>query len=128
MRVLGSARRRVWRQAISCVVAYTFVLQIALLSFAVPRIAAFAADQDTLSAGLCLHDRDAPAAPVGNSDGEEHCKFCTAAAHNIFMAPAIDHRTVTRIAETAARPAGEWFISGPIAHATPQPRGPPRTA
>jgi hypothetical protein len=120
--------RRVWRQLVSCVIAYAFALQLALVGLAAPRVAAFAGDQDVLTAGLCLHDQDAPLAPAGNHGGDEHCKFCTAAAHTVFTAPAIPFHQVVRAAETAAPPTVDRIISRPLVHASAQPRGPPRTA
>jgi hypothetical protein len=127
--VIGFRRRRTWRRLTSCVIAYAFALQVALFGLAAPRLAAFAADQDALSAaGLCLHDQNAPLAPAGNSGGNEHCKFCPAAAHTVFAPPATPHGFVMRTAEAAAAPAGDGFILRPLAHATAQPRGPPPTA
>ena len=121
-------RRRPWRQLTSCVVAYAFALQLALFGLAAPRVAALAADEDALSIGLCLHDQGAPPAPAGHSGGDEHCKFCPAAAHTVFTPPAIPHAPVMRVAEKAAAPAGDRFIARPLAHTTAQPRGPPPTA
>ena len=110
----------------SCAVAYAFALQLVLVGLAAPRVAAFAVGADALAAGLCLHDQDAPLAP-GNS-GDEHCKLCTAAAHTVFTAPPIPGHSIIRTAEAAAPPAGDRFISRPLAHITAQPRGPPLTA
>jgi hypothetical protein len=124
----GSRRKRAWRQLTSCVVAYAFALQMALFGLAAPRPAAFAAGQDALSAGLCLHDQDAPLAPAGNSGGDEHCKFCPAAAHTVYAPLATSHGFVMCTAAAAAAPTGDGFILRPLAHATAQPRGPPPTA
>lgn len=128
MSISGLQQRRTGRQLTSCLIAYAFALQLVLLGFAAPRIAALAADRDALSAGLCLHDQGAPSAPAGNSGGDEHCKFCTAAAHQVLTAPAIPHHLVVRAADAAAPPASDPFAPEPRAHATAQPRGPPRTA
>jgi hypothetical protein len=125
---MGFQHRRIWRQLASCLVAYAFALQLVLLGFAAPQIAAPAVDRDVLSAGLCLHDQGGPLAPAGNSGADEHCKFCTAAAHQVFTAPAIPHHTVVRTAEAAAPPASERFAPRSRTHATAQPRGPPPTA
>jgi hypothetical protein len=110
----------------SCVIAYAFALQLALVGLAAPRVAAIAAGEEALAAGLCLHDQDAPLAP-GNG-GNEHCKLCTAAAHTIFTAPPIPCHSIVRTAEAAAPPAADRFISRPLAHITAQPRGPPLAA
>jgi hypothetical protein len=126
--IIAPKRWRTWRQLLSCVVAYAFALQLVLFGLAAPAIAAVSADQSALSAGLCLHDSGAPLAPAGNSGGEEHCKFCTAAAHTVFAPPPAPYRLVALFAETTTQPAEAQFVAGPIAHATPQPRGPPRTA
>jgi Protein of unknown function (DUF2946) len=126
--ISGLQQRRTWRQLTSCLIAYAFALQLVLLGFAAPRIAALAADQDALSAGLCLHDQGAPSAPVDNSGGDEHCKFCTAAAHQVFTAPSIPHHLVVRAADAAVQPATDQYVARPPAHASQQPRGPPRTA
>ena len=127
--MIGFGRRRTWRRLTSCVIAYAFALQMALFGLAAPRLAAFAVgDQDALSAGLCLHDQNAPLAPAGNSGGDEHCKFCPAAAHTVFAPPATPHGFVMRTAAAAAAPTGDGFILRPLAHATAQPRGPPPTA
>jgi hypothetical protein len=126
--VIGSRPRRPWRRLTSCVVAYAVALQIALFGLATPRVAALAADQDALSVGLCLHDQGAPPAPAGHSGGDEHCKFCPAAAHNISTPPATPHDLVMRMAEKAVAPPGDRFIVRLLAYATAQPRGPPPTA
>ncbi|HEV3183645.1 MAG TPA: hypothetical protein VGZ49_02130 [Xanthobacteraceae bacterium] len=110
----------------SCVIAYAFALQLALVGLAAPRVAAIAAGEEALAAGLCLHDQDAPLAP-GNG-GNEHCKLCTAAAHTVFAAPPIPGHAIIRTAEAAAPPTGDRFISRPLAHITAQPRGPPLPA
>jgi hypothetical protein len=126
--ITGLQHGRTWRQLTSCLIAYAFALQLVLLGFAAPRIAALAADPDALSAGLCLHDQGAPSAPAGNSGGDEHCKFCTAAAHQVFTAPSIPHHPVVRAADAAVPPASDRSVHQCRAHATAQPRGPPRTA
>jgi hypothetical protein len=127
--ITGLQQRRTWRQLTSCLIAYAFAVQVALFGLAAPRLAALTADQDVLSAGLCLHDQDAPLAPAGNSGGDEHCKFCPAAAHTFVAPPATPHGFVMRTAEAAAATTGnDGFILRPLAHATAQPRGPPPTA
>jgi hypothetical protein len=127
VRVSLYRRRRPWRQLVSCVIAYAFALQLVLVGLAAPHGAAFAASEDALAAGLCLHDQDAPLAP-GDGGGDECCKFCTAAAHTVFTTPPLPCHSIIRTPETAAPPAGDRFISRPLAHITAQPRGPPRTA
>jgi hypothetical protein len=127
--IIGLQRRRTWRRLVSCVVAYAFALHVALFGFAAARAATLAGDQDTLGVALCLHDDGGtPAAPDGNSGGDDHCKLCTAAGHKLFVPPSMPQRLVMREADKAPLPAAEWFIPAPIKHATPQPRGPPHTA
>jgi hypothetical protein len=126
VRVSLYRRRRPWRQLVSCVIAYAFALQLVLVGLAAPRVAAFAAGEDALAAGLCLHDQDAPLAP-GDGGGDECCKFCTA-SHLVFTAPVIAHGPVVRTADTVAPPSFDRFIPRARAHASAQPRGPPRTA
>jgi hypothetical protein len=125
--VIGFGHRRPWRRLTSCVVAYAFALHVALFGLAMPPVA-LAADQGALGAALCLHDQGAPLAPDGNSDGDGHCKLCTAAGHKLFAAPASALRLVVRPADTVLQPAADRFVPDPSAHARPQPRGPPRTA
>jgi hypothetical protein len=122
------ARQRLWRQLASCVVAYALALQMILLSFAAPPLAARGADQDALAAAVCLHDQSGPRAPVNNSGGDEHCKYCTAGGHQVFTAPALPHHQIVRTAEVAAAPATDAFVPPSRAHASAQPRGPPPTA
>ena len=128
MSIIALGRWRTWRRLLSCLVAYVFVLQLVLFGLATAHAVSLAADQDVVSAALCLHDQDAPIAPTGNSGAQEHCKFCTAAAHTVFAPPAITCHLVTGLVEPAAQRAGDTFVARPIPHTTPQPRGPPRTA
>jgi hypothetical protein len=121
-------RRRTGRQLVSCVVAYVFALQIVLFGFAAPPALAQAADQDVLTAGLCLHDAGAPLAPADNSSADEHCKFCSTGGHLVFTAPAMAHQTIVRTAEARAPPATDELVRRPRAHAAAQPRGPPPAA
>jgi hypothetical protein len=125
---MGLRQRRTWRQLTSCIIAYAFALQIVFLSFAAPPIGSLATDPDVLTAALCLHDQGAPLAPADNSGADQHCKFCTAAAHNIFTSPSIPHHLVVRVADAAVPPAGDRMVPRSRAHVTAQPRGPPRTA
>jgi hypothetical protein len=125
---IDDRRRHVWRRLVSCLAAYAFALQMVLLAFTVAPAAGLGADQDALSAGLCLHDKGAPGAPAPDSGSCEHCKFCPIGGHQVFTAPAPPHHAVVRAAETAAPPAGDLLAPRPRAHASAQPRGPPRTA
>jgi len=99
-----------------------------LVAFAAPAIAGLAGDQDALSAGLCLHDQNAPNTPVNNSSGEEHCKFCPAGGHQIFTTATPPHHTILRAAETAALPSIGALAPPSSDHASAQPRGPPLAA
>jgi hypothetical protein len=129
MSIIGLQQRRIWRRLLSCAVAYAFALHVALFGFAAARSTTLAGDQDALGFALCLHDDgSAPLAPDGNSGGDDHCKLCTAAAHKLFAPPSVPQRFVMRRVDKAPLLAGDWFIPSPIEHATPQPRGPPRTA
>ena len=125
---IGPRERHIGRRLVSCLVAYAFALQMVLVAFAAPAIAGFSADQDALAAGLCLHDRSAPLAPAQNSGGEEHCKFCPAGGHPILAAPMPPHHATIRLAEAAALPPTGALAPPSPAHASAQPRGPPRTA
>jgi hypothetical protein len=113
---------------VSCLVAYAFALQMLIVAFAAPAIGGLAADQDALSAGLCLHDQNAPSAPVNNSGGDEHCKFCPVGGHQVFTAPAPPHHTILRAAEVAALPSTGALAPPSRANASAQPRGPPPAA
>jgi hypothetical protein len=125
---IGVKQARMWRRLLSCAVAYAFALQIVLLSFVAPAIAAAPADQDVLAAGLCLHDQSTPVSPGNNSGGDEHCKFCTAGGHQVFAAPTPAHHAIVRVAEAAAPPATDPLALSPRAHTAAQPRGPPLSA
>ena len=125
---LGIRRRHIGRRLVSCLVAYVFALQMVLFAFATPAAAGFAADQDALSAGVCLHDKSAPGAPAQNSDSQEHCKFCPTGSHQAFTAPAPPYHTILRATEAAASPVVESAVRPARTHTTPQPRGPPRSA
>ena len=125
---IGARQRHIGRRLVSCLVAYAFALQMVLFAFAAPAIAGLTSDEDALAAGLCLHDKSAPLAPAQNSGGEEHCKFCPAGGHQAFTAPTAPYHTILRAADGAAPPVVESFAPPARAHATPQPRGPPRTA
>jgi len=118
-------QRRVWRRLVSCLAAYAFALQMVLFAFAAPAVSGFAADQDALAAGLCLHDQSAPAAPAHNSGGDEHCKLCPAGGHQAFTAPTLQHHIIVRTAETAAPPISDAFAPRARSNASAQPRGPP---
>jgi len=124
--VMGIRRARMWRQVIGCLVAYAFALQVVLLGFGAP-VAAPVADQEALTAALCLHDAGAPPAPADKA-ADEHCKLCTAGAHQAFTAPAAAQHAIVRTAETAALPATDAFAPPARTHASAQPRGPPPTA
>jgi hypothetical protein len=125
---IGPRQRHIWRRLVSCLVAYAFALQMLLVAFAAPAIAGLAADQDALSAGLCLHDQNAPSTPAQKSGGEEHCKFCPAGGHQIFTTATPPHHTILRAAETAALPSIGALAPPSRAHASAQPRGPPLAA
>jgi hypothetical protein len=125
--VTGIKRGRIWRQLTSCAVAYLFALQLVLVGFIAPAIAASAADGDALAAAVCLHDAGAPLAPA-DKGGDEHCKFCTAGSHQVFTAPALAHNAIVRAAQTAPAPASDDVAPPTRAHASAQPRGPPPTA
>ena len=121
-------QRRVWRRLVSCLVAYAFALQMVLFGFAAPAMSGLAADQDALAAGLCLHDKSAPATPANNSGGDEHCKLCPAGGHQAFTAPAPAHQALTRAAEAAAPPPTAAVAPRARGNASAQPRGPPPAA
>jgi hypothetical protein len=121
-------RRHIWRRLVSCLVAYAFALQAVLFAFAVPAVAGLAPDRDTLSAALCLHDKNAPLAPANNSSGDEHCKFCPLGGHHVFTTPAMAPHAVVRTAERASRPAGDLSAPRARTHVSAQPRGPPLAA
>ena len=121
-------QRHIWRRLVGGLVAYAFALQMLLLAFVAPAIAGLAADRDVLSAGLCLHDQNAPSAPVNNSGGDEHCKFCPAGGHQIFTTATPPHHTILRAAEVAALPSTSALAPPSRAHASAQPRGPPPSA
>jgi hypothetical protein len=127
VRVTGFDRRRTGRQLVSCAVAYVFALQVVLFGFAPPALA-LAADQDVITAGLCLHDAGAPLQPANNSSADEHCKFCPIGGHPVFAAPVMAQQSIVRTAEATAPPATDELVSRPRAHAAAQPRGPPPTA
>ena len=128
MSSIGPRQRHIWRRLVSCLVAYTFALQMLLVAFAAPAVAGLAADQDALSAGLCLHDQNAPSTPVNNSGGDEHCKFCPAGGHQIFTTATPPHHTILRAAETAALPSIGALAPPTPVNASAQPRGPPLAA
>ena len=121
-------QRHIWRRLVSGLVAYAFALQMVLFAFAAPAIAGLAADQDALSAGLCLHDQSAPGAPVNNSGGDEHCKFCPVGGHQVFAAPALTQHEILRTAEAAALRLTGAPTPRTRAHTSAQPRGPPLAA
>ena len=125
MSVMGFRQRRVWRQLVSCLAAYALALQMLLVAFAAPPVAGLGADQDALTAALCMPDKSAPLAPAQNSPGDEHCKFCPAGGHQAFAAPALAHHLIVRTAEAAAPPIASTVAPHPRAHASAQPRGPP---
>jgi hypothetical protein len=120
--------RRVWRRLVSCVAAYAFALQMLLLAFAAPPVPGLGADQDALSAGLCLHDKSAPLAPAHNPGGGEHCKFCPVGGHQAFTAPTLHHQTIVRTAAAAAPPIADALVPRARSNASAQPRGPPPAA
>jgi len=124
----GVWRRHMGRRLVSCLLAYAFALQMVLVTFAAPAVAGLTSDEDALAAGLCLHDKGAPAAPAQNSGGEEHCKFCPAGGHTIFAAPAPPHHAITRTAEAAALPPTGAIAPPSRPHVSTQPRGPPFAA
>jgi len=127
VRVMGVEHGRIWRQLVSCAVAYAFALQIVLFGFAAPPVAARAADQDALNAALCLHDQGAPSAPADTSGAGEHCKFCPGGSH-VFTAPELPHYVVVRAAEATALSSTGALAPPPRTHTSAQPRGPPLTA
>jgi len=122
---IGPRQRRVWRQLVSCLIAYAFALNVVLFAFAMPATSGLAADQDALSAALCTHDQSAPLAPAHHSGAEDHCKFCPAGGHQVFAAPALSPHLIVRTAEAAAPPPTDAVAPHPRAHASAQPRGPP---
>jgi hypothetical protein len=125
---IGLRQRRVWRQLVSCLVAYAFALQMVLLAFAASPVSGLGADQGALNAALCSHDKSAPLAPAPSSGGGEHCKFCPAGGHQAFTAPTAVQHTIVRTAETAAPPITDASPPHARAHASAQPRGPPPAA
>jgi len=125
---IGASQRHFGRRLVSCLVAYAFALQMVLFAFAAPAVAGHASDEEALAAGLCLHDKSAPAAPAQNSGGEEHCKFCPAGGHSIFAAPTPPHHAIIRLAEAAALPSPDALAPPSRAHPSAQPRGPPPAA
>ncbi|HXW23156.1 MAG TPA: hypothetical protein VEK73_00295 [Xanthobacteraceae bacterium] len=128
MSIIGLQQRR-WRRLMSCVVAYAFALYVALAGFAAARALTLADVPGAAGAALCLHDAgDAPPAPADNSGDCDHCKFCPVAGHELLAAAPASQHFVAHQADRAPLLAADWLIPGPIAHATPQPRGPPRTA
>jgi hypothetical protein len=129
VRVSGiGLRRRVWRRLVSCLAAYAFALQMVLFAFAAPAMSGFAGDQDALAAGLCAHDKSAPATPAHNPGGDEHCKFCPTGGHQAFTAPALSQHAILRTAHAAAPPIADAFAPRTRTHASAQPRGPPLVA
>jgi hypothetical protein len=126
--VIG-VHRHIWRRVVSGLVAYAFALQMVLFAFAAPAVAGRAADQDALSAGVCLHDQGAPGTPVNNSGGDEHCKLCPAGGgHQAFTAPALAHHEILRTAEAAPLPSARAPAPRTRAYTNAQPRGPPLAA
>jgi hypothetical protein len=128
MGVTSAKHGRIWRQLTNCIVAYALALQMILLSFAAPAIAASGPNKDVLGAALCQHDQTAPLAPADNPHGDQHCKYCVAGGHQAFTAPALPHHAIVRTAEAAAPPATDAFVPDTRTHASAQPRGPPPTA
>jgi hypothetical protein len=124
---IGAGQRHIGRRLVSCLAAYAFALQMLLVAFAAPAVAGVTSDAEALSAGLCLHDKSAPAAPAQNSGGEEHCKFCPA-GQPIFAAPAPPHHAIVRAAEAAPVPPTGAIAPPSRTHASAQPRGPPPAA
>ena len=124
----GFRQRRVFWRLASCVAAYAFALQMLLAAFAAPPVPGLGADQDALYAALCSHDQSTPLAPAQNSGGDEHCKFCPAGGQQVFTAPALPHHLIVRTAEAAAPTTPAGVAPRAHAHASAQPRGPPRTA
>ena len=124
---IGADQRPMWRRLVSCLVAYVFSLQVVLFAFAAPAVAALTSDEAALAAGLCLHDKSAPAAPAQNS-GDDHCKFCPAGGHSLFAAPTPPQHAIVRAAEAAALPPSGALAPPSRTHASAQPRGPPPAA
>src|SRR5271157_4268628 len=128
MSIIGLQQRR-WRQLVSCVVAYAFALSVALAGFAAAGSLTLADAPGATGTTLCLHDGgEQPLSPADKSADCGHCKFCTVTGHKLLTATPISQHFVVRPANRAQLLESAWLIPGPIAHATPQPRGPPLTA
>jgi hypothetical protein len=120
--------RGIWRQLTGCVIAYVLVLQAFLVALSGAQLdVARAAGGGALAIELCLHDAgDAPAAPDRHAD---HCAFCVACAHQVFVAPPRMPLPVLAAAPNAVPwPARDLPAAIAGAHPDHRPRGPPLTA
>ena len=122
--------RGVWRQPVSCLLAYVLVLQAFLVALSGAQLSlAGTAGDGSLAIELCLHDTgDAPALPDRHAD-KDHCALCVACGHHVFAPPApMAPRPLVAGAQVVPWPARDWPAATTGAHPDHRPRGPPVAA
>jgi hypothetical protein len=115
-----------WRQLLSCALAYALVLQGILFALGGAQLAAAASAEAAPSIEICLHDpADAAGLPDSHADSKAHCPFCLTAAHQAIAtpcgcsAPIIRSPSATMLWPASVGTATSTrFLSHP-------PRGPP---
>jgi hypothetical protein len=114
-----------WRQLLSCALAYALVVQGMLFALGGARQAAASADA-VPAIEICLHDpADAAGLPDGRADSKVHCPFCLAAAHQAIATPCGCSEQIVR----AAGATMSWPVSADATTSSTflshRPRGPP---
>ena len=128
MAARGIRRINTWRQLVSWVAIYAFVLQSILVGMA-GFPAAAAAPDDIAGFEICGHSGGAdPGIPTQHPLDQAHCKFCLSIAHAIAPTPRSLPGVTFDVIVALSLPATNSDIPSPPELFYEPPRGPPYAA